>query len=640
MLVKFIRQFKLNSTSKFYLLSIILILIPTVVLTIIAFKISYSATIAEIRMQMMEAAITLEQQFDIKYSSIEDIIIKQGVDSSSRAKQILLLNEELQPMVDNVSSKINGDIHIGFFWAEEQSIIACGPECDDYSPKRWSLDSPVFESYKTGMPAFIDRIDSSYLGHENISLYTLPIYNNNTIDGHIWVAYNTDKVSHIAHREAGKIAFIGLFIGVIFISLSYLLSIYFRTNIAAFANSVLNNDTDNNNKYMCIPELQPLVIAIETKTTELSKSYQLLFAEFQKNIQTLNELKESEQRFNTIFYNGPNLLFIVDINSKLCLDCNKNFTLKIGYTKEDIIEKSIYDLEVFKAADIDKIFSIINGNGKITNLEISYRHQNNKSHYGLLSTEFLTIDNKSCLFMVINDITERKLFREQLEKIDKLKLIDKLAGAMGHEIRNPMTTVRGFIQLLSTKNELQPYKHYFTLIISELDRANGIITEYLSLAKSTPITLTKANLNTIINNLFPLIQADAFARDMQIKLDLHEISDINLNEQELRQLILNIVQNGLEAMNTGGLLTIHTELINDKVCLKIIDQGKGIPANVLNQLGTPFVTTKDKGTGLGMSVCYAIAGRHKAKIYIRSSESNGTEITISFPTDQSTTQST
>jgi len=383
---------------------------------------------------------------------------------------------------------------------------------------------------------------------------------------------------------------------------------------------------------MYIPELRPLVIAIETKTAELSMSYQLLFVEFQKNIQTLNELKESEQRFNTIFYYGPNLLLMVDIESKVCLDCNKNFTLNFNYTKEDLIEKGIYDLGVFVPADMDKIFSIINNNEKVTNLEITFRSRNNKLHYGLLSTEFLTIDSKSCLFMVINDITERKHLREQIEKIDKLKLIDKLAGAMGHEIRNPMTTVRGFIQLLSTKDELVPYKHYLTLILSELDRANGIITEYLSLAKSTPITLTKTNLNTIINTLFPLIRADAFNRDMQIDLDLQEIPDINLNPQEIRQLILNIVKNGFEAMEAGGVLTIHTKLINDTVCLKIKDKGKGIPANVSKQLGTPFVTTKDKGTGLGMSVCYAIAERHNAKIFICSSELNGTEITISFPT--------
>jgi len=150
MFSKFIKHFKLNSTSKFYIISIFLILILLTTLTVIAFRTSYSAAIAEIRMQMMEVAITLEQQFDAEYASIEDIIVKRGVDSSAREEKIIALNSELQPLIDDITGTINGDIHLCFLWIEEQAIIACGPGCDPYSLNRVDLNTPAFEAYRTG----------------------------------------------------------------------------------------------------------------------------------------------------------------------------------------------------------------------------------------------------------------------------------------------------------------------------------------------------------------------------------------------------------------------------------------------------------------------------------------------------------
>jgi len=151
-------------------------------------------------------------------------------------------------------------------------------------------------------------------------------------------------------------------------------------------------------------------------------------------------------------------------------------------------------------------------------------------------------------------------------------------------------------------------------MIDELDRANAIISEFLSLAKNKDVKLEPNNLNDIISALLPLLRAEAFRTGHDIQFDMGNIPDINLDEKEMRQLLLNLTRNGFEAMEAGGSLTIETYAENGKVVLAVRDTGPGIPPGVLGRLGTPFLTTKDTGTGLGLSVCYRIAEHHDAKL--------------------------
>lgn len=239
------------------------------------------------------------------------------------------------------------------------------------------------------------------------------------------------------------------------------------------------------------------------------------------------------------------------------------------------------------------------------------------------------IDGTPLALTMSIDISELKQLKEEMLRLDRLNLIGEMAAGIGHEIRNPMTTVRGFLQLLGAKQECAVYKEFFDLMIEELDRANAIITEYLSLAKNKAIELKEKSLNTIVESLFPIIQADAMLTDKYVVLKLGYIPDILLDEKEIRQLILNLARNGLEAMSPGGTLTIRTYRKSDRVILNVQDEGEGISPETLQKLGTPFYTTKDNGTGLGLAVCYSIATRHKAKIKVQTS-SGGSSFMVQF----------
>ncbi|AIF51662.1 ATP-binding protein [Pelosinus sp. UFO1] len=233
---------------------------------------------------------------------------------------------------------------------------------------------------------------------------------------------------------------------------------------------------------------------------------------------------------------------------------------------------------------------------------------------------------------ILRDVTARDNLEQVAAHTDRMNLLGQMAANVAHEVRNPLTTIRGYLQMMVTKDELSNYRNRFTLMMEELDRANMIISEYLLLAKNKQAELKECSLNLIVDKLFPLIQADAAASNVLVKLDLKEISTLYLDENEIRQLLLNLVRNGVEAMPAGGELVICTDLEQDKIVLSVKDQGTGLPAHVLENLGKPFITTKASGTGLGLPICYRIASKHNAVIAVKTND-QGTTFFVSFNLD-------
>jgi signal transduction histidine kinase len=143
--------------------------------------------------------------------------------------------------------------------------------------------------------------------------------------------------------------------------------------------------------------------------------------------------------------------------------------------------------------------------------------------------------------------------------------------------------------------------------------------------------MTKQNINDIIRTLYPLIQADANHYSVEVELELGSVRELYLDNKEIKQLLINLVRNGIEAMAAGGVLRISTRLVEEEVILTIVDQGSGIPPHILKDLGKPFTTSKENGTGLGVAICYGIASRHRAKLEIETGP-HGTTVRVIFLT--------
>jgi PAS domain S-box-containing protein len=337
----------------------------------------------------------------------------------------------------------------------------------------------------------------------------------------------------------------------------------------------------------------------------------------------LEEQQELINNLNELFYiYGPDLRLRF-VNRKM-IEC-------LGYSREEMLGKSIFDfvpaedLELLKAHVQESIVM-----GEVKTCEHRALCQDGRIILLRVKGSLIVKEgNLEGVQILAEDITEQRRMEKEMLRLAQLQTVGEMAAGIGHEVRNPMTTVKGFLQLMSQNTELTRYQAYFDTMLEELDRANSIISEFLSLAKNKMVDLHNLNLNAIIRQLYPLLLADAMVSDKYILLELGKIPNLLLDDKEMRQLIINLVRNGLEAMQAGQSLEISTRLEAEEVILSIKDQGKGIDKSYWEKLGTPFFTTKDSGTGLGLAICYSIARRHNASIRVDSSN-RGTTFEVCF----------
>lgn len=231
---------------------------------------------------------------------------------------------------------------------------------------------------------------------------------------------------------------------------------------------------------------------------------------------------------------------------------------------------------------------------------------------------------------IIHDITEYEKLKEEMRKLDRLNLVGEMAAGVAHEVRNPMTVIKGYLQFLSKKVP-DGMMEQFCIILSELERIESIITDFLSLAGNKIVNNTEQNLNTIIKGIVPLIATDARNRGIEVEINLaEELPNLILNEKEIKQLLLNLARNGIEAMGQHGTLIIESIIEDDTISLCVEDSGCGIYKENQEKIFDPFFTTKDYGTGLGLSVCAGIVRRNNGIIKVKSEQGKGTRFTITF----------
>lgn len=349
---------------------------------------------------------------------------------------------------------------------------------------------------------------------------------------------------------------------------------------------------------------------------------------------TRSDLTVKEKDYRLLAENASDVIFRFRFRPKMCFDYISPSVAKLtGYQSEDFYKSAKLLLALIHPSDhpLLKIFikKITTTNGHLITLRLLQRNQE------VVWVEQKSIPildaNGSCIGFegIVRDISARKILEQDLSRLDRLNAVGQMAASVAHEIRNPMTTVRGYLQFFASKQEFIKYKMQFELLIEELDRTNLIIKEYLSLSQHKIVDFKNSQLNKIIESLYPLIKADANATNKDIILKLDCIQELYLDDKEIRQLILNLVRNGLEAMSPGGIITISTYNQDDEIILSIKDQGLGIPAHIIENIGKPFVSTKENGTGLGLAICYRIADRHQAKLHVKSS-SSGTTFFLHF----------
>lgn len=346
---------------------------------------------------------------------------------------------------------------------------------------------------------------------------------------------------------------------------------------------------------------------VEDRTNLLKTALAKIKLEVAERKQAVESLKIERQRLYSLLDGVPAIIYLRDPDYNISFS-NKYFWSFFGKPGKKRCYEVIHNRqEPCVECPLDHVLKT-----KIP--RTSEKTYPNGRIFEVYSYPFQDINGSPLVLELLIDISSRKKFEKEMARLSKLNLIGEMAAGIAHEVRNPMTTVRGFLQLLLQKESYHQDKENFNIMIDELDRANTIITEFLSLTKDKAANPKIQGLNNILNSLFPLIQADAMVADKYVNLELNEIPDLLLDEKEIHQLVLNLTRNGLEAMPSGGVMTIKTYLDANEVVLSVQDRGTGIPADAIDKIGTPFFTTKDNGTGLGLATCYSIVLRHNASI--------------------------
>jgi two-component system, NtrC family, sensor histidine kinase HydH len=225
---------------------------------------------------------------------------------------------------------------------------------------------------------------------------------------------------------------------------------------------------------------------------------------------------------------------------------------------------------------------------------------------------------------------------EKLER-EKSLLLEKMAPVFAHEIRNPLGSIKGAAQVLRTEIDQENHRRLLDVITEETNRLNSVVSQFLDYARPTKIEMQPAAVNTVIEKAMALIETDRVAEHVHIRLELHpHLPPALMDRQQIHQIILNIALNAIEAMPEGGTLTVRTTKIEgadgDAVGISIRDTGQGMQRDVVRQIFKPFFTTKERGVGLGLSVCRRIIADHGGKIRVKSLPKQGTIFYIRLQT--------
>lgn len=234
---------------------------------------------------------------------------------------------------------------------------------------------------------------------------------------------------------------------------------------------------------------------------------------------------------------------------------------------------------------------------------------------------------------LIEALEERNLLYQQIHLKEKQYLVGQLAASIAHEIRNPMTVIRGFIQLMGQASDIpKSYQKYNELMISELDRAEGIIHEYLSLAKEEVGKIRAINVKKELLQVKDTLHSYALLESVNISF--HCVTE-NIcmygDQNKFKQVFINIIKNAIEATEKKGNVTIYLKSTDSDVIVEVHDTGKGMSETQLSNLGMPFYSSKEKGTGLGLMVSYKIIEGMRGRIEVKSSEGVGTSFKVVFP---------
>ncbi|WP_426454232.1 PAS domain S-box protein [Paenibacillus sp. S-38] len=344
------------------------------------------------------------------------------------------------------------------------------------------------------------------------------------------------------------------------------------------------------------------------------------------------QILDSQLRLRSLLYNHPDAIYTLDAGKRM-VDCNPAGEQLLGYTKEELVTKTLAD--VVSSVDIglasDMIERALTG-GTADAKELLFTGKEGSPLFSHCTVVPILIHGEVLgSYMVLKDVTEQRETEKLLLKSEKLHIAGQLAAAVAHEIRNPLTALKGFLKLLESSNENRERGYMFAILQEEMERIESITNELLVLAKPQSASYVKLDLTAVLQSVLTLVNPQAIMQDVQILTKYGEVPAVLGEGNQLKQVFVNLLKNAIEVMPEGGEVTIGVETLGREVQVLIRDQGRGITEEQISRLGEPFYSTKEKGTGLGLMVSKKIIEAHGGRLEVTSRLDVGTTVHVILP---------
>lgn len=370
-------------------------------------------------------------------------------------------------------------------------------------------------------------------------------------------------------------------------------------------------------------------VELSLKNKELSHLNQHLEEKVYERTKELEEIKyrlsESEQRYRSLFQNYPDTIVLFDLEGK-SLQSNHaapNFLNNCEEIWVNVFRESASMAHFQQAVQ-----------GKPQDFEVSIHDKDGHVFDYNVTFVPVLIDEKIVeIFGIFQEFTDKKRTEELARKSEKLEIVSHLAASISHEVRNPLTVAKGFMQMFCDDLTEDSKKQLWGIAIQELDRATEIINDYLMFAKPAIENKEMIDIWHEVQHAVTIVTPLANMNAVQIHLPLRNNKDdfVLGDRQKLQQCLINVLKNGIEAMPNGGVLQVLLHHRHSDLQIDIHDSGRGMTQDQINRLGEPYFTTKEKGTGLGMMVSFSIVKGMNGSINVTSEPHKGTCFSIKLP---------
>ncbi len=352
-----------------------------------------------------------------------------------------------------------------------------------------------------------------------------------------------------------------------------------------------------------------------------------------QNLKTVsNEFKKFKTFTSTVLENMGEAVIVVDEKMNITL-FNKSSQNLFRKNEDEVLQKSLSDLSIDISSSLDDYCK--NNDEKCADVPIKMIINDERKFLLLNFTKNQDEDGKHNFIIVINDVTESRRLEEESKRKEKLSAMGELASGVAHEIRNPINAIGMIAQRLDkefkVENEKEEYHSITRLLRNEVTRINKIITQFLSYAKPLSLQISKVNSKNFFDDVYRLFSDQAKLKGVELIKLSDQSFEIMIDPELLKQSMMNLVQNAIEAVEKNGKIEINYFKKGVNLIIEIADNGKGIPDNDKKKIFDLYYTSKPEGTGLGLSIVQKIIAEHKGTIEVFSEVNKYTKFKITIP---------